>query len=101
MIEKPPFMGEALQELVYCVRKYGEYGFDKEHRSRLIATCESFEELRVLLAIFERREEETVDENTLAAVSSDMNVEIPDVDNWLRWPWRERYGVYGSDTDGD
>ncbi|QTG12391.1 hypothetical protein G6M86_03650 [Agrobacterium tumefaciens] len=88
MTEKPSYWGDAINELVYCVRKYGEFTFDPSHRSRLIVEAKSFSELQVILAVFALSEpDQVIDELMLAIVGGHMNQPIPDIDGMRRWPW--------------
>lgn len=88
MSEKPTYWGDALNELVYCIRKYGEFSFDQSYRSRLIVETKTFAELQVVMAIFALAEpDQVIDETMLAIVGNNMKQPIPDIDGMRRWPW--------------
>lgn len=84
-------MGEAMQEFVFCIEKYGEYTFESDHRARLIAESSSFEELRALLAGFELLVDDVANEETLDSLAHFVGVDFPQLDHMLRWPWDKEY----------
>lgn len=88
---KPAFMGEAMQEFVFCIEKYGEYTFESDHRARLIAESSSFEELRALLAGFELLVDDVANQETLDSLAYFVGVDFPRLDRMLRWPWDKEY----------
>lgn len=88
---KPAFMGEAMQEFVYCIEKYGEYTFESDHRARLIAESASFEEMRALLSAFETMIDGEAKEDTLDHLDLYLGSPVPRLDRLLRWPWNEEY----------
>lgn len=88
---KPTFMGEAMQEFVFCIEKYGEYTFDSGHRARLIADSASFEEMRALLSAFETMIDGEAKEETLDNLALYLGSPVPRLDRMLRWPWNEEY----------
>ena len=91
---KPAFMGEAMQEFVFCIEKYGEYTFESDHRARLIAESASFEEMRALLSAFENIVDGEATERTLGDLSRHLGADVPRTDRMLRWPWDEEYEPY-------
>jgi len=88
---KPAFMGEAMQEFVFCIEKYGEYTFESDHRARLIAESTSFEELRALLSAFETMIDGEATDETLDNLDLYLGSPVPRLDRLLRWPWNEEY----------
>lgn len=88
---KPAFMGEAMQEFVFCIEKYGEYTFESDHRARLIAESSSFEELRALLSAFERLVDGEASEGTLDQLAIHIEEPVPRLDRMRRWPWDEGF----------
>lgn len=88
---KSPFMGEAMQEFVFCIEKYGEYTFDNDHRARLIAESKSFEELRALLSAFENLVDGEAKEETLDDLARHLGTLVPRLDRMMRWPWDEEF----------
>ncbi|MGV1944864.1 MULTISPECIES: hypothetical protein [unclassified Agrobacterium] len=90
MTDKPSYWGDAVSELVYCVRKYGEYTFDPSHRSRLIIEAKTLSELQVIAAIFALAEpDQIIDKTMLAIVGGNMLQPIPDIDGMRKWPWEQ------------
>ncbi len=88
---KPAFMGEAMQEFVFCIEKYGEYTFESDHRARLIAESASFEEMRALLSAFETMIDGEATNKTLDNLDLYLGSPVPRLDRLLRWPWNEEY----------
>ncbi|WP_189462825.1 hypothetical protein, partial [Mesorhizobium sp. M1C.F.Ca.ET.188.01.1.1] len=88
---KPAFMGDAMQEFVFCIEKYGEYTFQSDHRARLIAESASFEEMRALLSAFETMIDGEAKEETLDNLALCLGSPVPRLDRMLRWPWNEEY----------
>lgn len=84
-------MGEAMQEFVFCIEKYGEYTFESDHRARLIAESTSFEELRALLSAFETMIDGEATDETLDNLDLYLGSPVPRLDRLLRWPWNEEY----------
>jgi len=84
---------EGLQELVYCIAKRGVWSSDAYSRARLIKDSKSFEELKIIVALFQFvRYDELTDEKFDEAVRFlDLTTEIPKLDRMLNWPWDERY----------
>jgi len=88
---KPAFMGEAMQEFVFCIEKYGEYTFESDHRARLIAESTSFEELRALLSAFETMIDGEATDETLDNLDLYLGSPVPRLDRLPRRPWNEEY----------
>jgi len=87
---KPPYMGEALQEIVYCIHKYGSYS--THDRARIILLCGCFEELKAVMALFSTEDEDgEVNDAGLKYISCLMDSPIPQLDRLLRWPWDAEY----------
>ena len=76
-VDKPAFMGKAMQEFVYCIEKYGEYTFESDHRARLIAESASFEEMRALLSAFEIMIDGEAKEETLDYLALYLGIPAP------------------------
>ena len=88
---RPAFMGEAMQEFVFCIEKYGEYTFESDHRARLVARSSSFEELRALLSAFESLVDDEASEGTLDHLAIHIGEPVPRLDRMRRWPWDEGF----------
>ncbi|HAU76317.1 MAG TPA: hypothetical protein DCW88_12540 [Agrobacterium sp.] len=84
-------MGEAMQEFVFCIEKYGEYTFESDHRARLIAESTSFEELRALLSAFETMIDGEATDETLDNLDLYLGSPVPRLDRLPRRPWNEEY----------
>ena len=84
---------DGLQEIVYCIAKRGTWGADEASRARLIHDAKSFEELKVMLSLFQfiRDDELSYDQFESAVSYLGVKAEIPELDRLLRWPWSEGY----------
>lgn len=91
-MNKPEFMSEPLQEIVYCVAKRGEYSLEDEYKkARLISECNSFEEFRDISTVFSLSRDGQIDDDVLDSFARLRGYDIPKLDRMLRWPWDERY----------